>query len=286
MARVVTVQQPPPMIISQPAAIITRHPGTMGVLNINVQVTRGLGITQIVIGALTFILGIVVVAVMKHYWVNNSGTAIVAGIWIVVTGVLGVFSSQQKDNSCLNGTHMAFNIIATVGVFIDGCIFAAALGYYNTCDEYNWVWYRGFHETLCSDYVDLGRGLYGFLLFLMIVEFFIALTAAIYCCQASPSCCGGRTTGVIVQQQQPQVVLAPQQIQTQQYPIAQPQYPMHQQTKTNYYPPQQPLVNQNGVMTYPQQTQINQPAYQPPPPNQPPPVYQEFPNQPAAPTYN
>ena len=65
---------------------------------------------------------------MKYYWVNNSGTAIIAGIWIIVTGVIGVCSSQQKQNSCLNGTHMAFNIITTIGTFIDGCIFAAALG--------------------------------------------------------------------------------------------------------------------------------------------------------------
>ena len=87
-----------------------------------------LAITQVVIGTLTFLLGIVVVATMRYYWANNSGTAIVAGIWIIVTGTLGICSCQQNQNSCLNGTHMAFCIIATIGSFIDGCIFAAAIG--------------------------------------------------------------------------------------------------------------------------------------------------------------
>ena len=70
--------------------------------------------------------------------------------------------------------------------------------YYNNCEQYRNRYdhyYYYYYKEDCSDYVDLGRGLYGTLLLLMILEFFVSLAASIYCCQASPSCCGKRTTG-------------------------------------------------------------------------------------------
>lgn len=68
------------------------------------------------------------VVFMRYYWIDRTGSAIEAGVWIIVTGTLGMCSCKQNQNSCLNGTHMAFCIIATVGSFIEGCIFADALG--------------------------------------------------------------------------------------------------------------------------------------------------------------
>ena len=88
-----------------------------------------LGITQIVIGSLTLLVGIIAAAIMNHFWVNRSGAGIWGGLWILVTGVLGVFSASHPSNGCLNGVHMAFNIITTCLSFIDGIMFVVGLGY-------------------------------------------------------------------------------------------------------------------------------------------------------------
>ena len=42
-----TMAQQPPMVIAQPATIITRHPATSNQLNINISVTRGLGMNYL-----------------------------------------------------------------------------------------------------------------------------------------------------------------------------------------------------------------------------------------------
>ena len=46
-----------------------------------VSATRGLGITQIVLGSLTILFGIIVAAVL-HYWVSSVGFGIWGGIWV------------------------------------------------------------------------------------------------------------------------------------------------------------------------------------------------------------
>ena len=50
-----------------------------------------LAITQIVIGALTFSLGIVEVKTMCYYLADDTGLPIAAGIWIIVTGLIVMF---------------------------------------------------------------------------------------------------------------------------------------------------------------------------------------------------
>jgi len=285
---VVTTQ---PMVVQQ----------TSSPLKIKTQVILALGITQIVIGAVTFLLGIGVVAALSHFWVNNSGTAIVAGIWLIVTGIIGVSSAKHPNNGCLNGTNMGFNIIACIGAFLDGCFFSAAISHYNVCNN-DWKYYYSPYSTwyggvYCVNELNTARGLYGSLLFLMIAEFFIALIISIYCCQAN-SCCGGsnRSQGVIVQtQQQPAVVYSsgPTVMTTTSYPsngqnqqqVFYPPPPQHQQQPQQQgysYPPQQgggmdptkeppPMYNQ----------QQQQPNYN----SQPPPTYQSNINN-VPPAYN
>ena len=82
-----------------------------------------------VIGALTLILGISATTAISKYWVNASGGGIWGGIWILITGILGIVSASQPTNGCLNGTHMAFNIIASIVAFIDGIMFSVGVGY-------------------------------------------------------------------------------------------------------------------------------------------------------------
>ena len=86
------------------------------------------GITQIIIGILSIILGIVIIATTENFWARDIGAAVWAGVWIGVTGILGASSASHPNNSCLNGTHLAFCIVSTIIAFIDGIFFAVALG--------------------------------------------------------------------------------------------------------------------------------------------------------------
>ena len=63
----------------------------------------------------------------KSYWLTESGGGIWGGAWILVTGIIGVCSSFRPSNGGLNGTHMAFCIVATIVAFLDGIFFAVGL---------------------------------------------------------------------------------------------------------------------------------------------------------------
>lgn len=87
------------------------------------------GIAQICIGSLTLLLGIIAIAALSYdYWLQRSGGGIWGGLWILVTGIIGLVSSYKTDVGSLNGLNMAFNIIATIVAFLDGIFFAIGLG--------------------------------------------------------------------------------------------------------------------------------------------------------------
>ncbi|XP_057291362.1 membrane-spanning 4-domains subfamily A member 8-like [Hydractinia symbiolongicarpus] len=255
----------------------------------NVSAIRGLGITQIVIGFLTLALGIGATAgFRKNYWLTDSGAGIWGGLWVLVTGIIGVCSASKPASGGLNGTHMAFCIISTVVAFIDGIIFAVGLGIYNTCYGYygyyrfdDYYYYRS-DRWACAHHRSSGIGVYASLVTLMAAEFFVALVAAIYCCQATGGCCGGPVSQGVIINQQPQYLVTSSTGQTMMtssgYPVssgvmAPPQYgyPQQQMVMQPGYPQQQMQVGAqaNTSVAYssqypPQDTQ----KVAPPPPYQ------------------
>ena len=80
------------------------------------------------IGALTVLLGIIAIAVFRYgYWVNGSGSGIWFGIWILITGIIGVMSAKNPQQTSLNGVNMGFNIVCTVVSFFVGIFYIIAL---------------------------------------------------------------------------------------------------------------------------------------------------------------
>jgi len=228
----------------QPAVIVpTTHPTSM-----NIPVIRGLGITQIVIGALNIILGIATAAGMSVYWVNSSGSGIWFGVWILITGIIGVLSAKQPQNRGLNGTNMGFSIVCTVVSFFVGIFFAVALSYFASCDKYRYYyWSSGRYQNGCYEDKGVGTALYSILLISMIAEFFISMVASIYCCQGG--CCQPTTAGAVVIHQQ-----TPTYITTSTTGVATSQYAA---PVSNYPPPgytQPPPVYQTKGDSYPPQT--------------------------------
>ena len=71
------MQPQPAVIVSQPY-VITNGGSS---LTVGVKATRGLGITQIVVGGLTFLLGILNISLL-NFWAGYVGFAIWGGIWV------------------------------------------------------------------------------------------------------------------------------------------------------------------------------------------------------------
>lgn len=65
-----------PVVIQQQPYIVNAQPRSVSVTH-----TRGLGITQIVIGALSVLFGILSVAILR-YWAGYVGFGIWGGIWV------------------------------------------------------------------------------------------------------------------------------------------------------------------------------------------------------------
>lgn len=60
------------------------------------------------------------VATLRYYSADDSGLDIAAGIWIIVTGLLGICSCKKNQNLRLHDIHMSFCIITVVGSFANG----------------------------------------------------------------------------------------------------------------------------------------------------------------------
>jgi len=81
-----------------------------------------------VFGALSLIFGIASVAAFQYsYWINASGSGIWFGLWILITGIIGFFSTKNPAQNGLNCTNMAFNIVCTIFSFFVGISYISAI---------------------------------------------------------------------------------------------------------------------------------------------------------------
>ena len=71
------MQPQPAVIVAQPYIIANGG----SIITVGVKATRSLGITQIVIGSLTFLFGILNTSLV-NFWVGYVGFAIWGGVWV------------------------------------------------------------------------------------------------------------------------------------------------------------------------------------------------------------
>jgi len=194
-----------------------------------VSATRGLGITQIILGSLTILFGIAAAASL-HYWVGNVGFGIWGGIWILIGGILGVMSAGNPTNSNLNGTNMAFAIVSCVICSLHFIFYCIAITYFRHYYSYCSYWTCSYRSN------STGVALYVILLLLVIAEFVAALSAAIYCCKSN-NCCQSGTQGTVVFQPAQQVVFQPAPVVSSGYPAPVSAYPGQQVSFVTTMPP-------------------------------------------------
>lgn len=191
-------------------------------VNYETGAARGLAITQLVLGCLCVIIGIVAHAMgyNVYYWFSRVSLYSATGfieIWtpipFIAAGVLGILAASQRTHGMISA-HLVLSIIATVGsfvLFVCACVYASQL----------WT-----HIVLAV---------------LSFVEFVVAIMSAVFCCRAT--CCGTTSQpGIIMAQPQgvivttsgpPGAVIYPQQYVGQQ--VIQPG--MQPQMQQVVYPP-------------------------------------------------
>ena len=216
---------------------------------------RGLALTQVIVGGLAILLGIII-AIICNKLDGDILPGIWGGVWICATGIIGIASTKNTSNLCVTATYMAFSIVCTVISFISTISFASAVTHYGTCD-------RSFLDLRCNSVqVTAGLGLFIPSLILMLIEFFVSIVAASYCCK-NTNCCRNCSTPqqqpfiVIPQQQQYQVVASHQGQPVVGYASGYPppvNYAVTSHPTTGYYQPQySPYPQQAWVTTAPGQ---------------------------------
>jgi len=215
-----------------------------------------MAITQLVIGALTVILGIATAAAIGHYsWMGDSGSGIWGGIVITVTGVIGVISAWKWENRCLEGVYLVFSIISTVISGITGIIYIIAVAWYSAHKLCTLG--RGW-SVKCRTSTD-AVGLHVVLMLLAITEFFISIIAS--CINCANSCCGNNRNTTVIVHPQPQVAMVTTTNRASpSVPITYYQQPMGVQPQMQ--PHLQPPLN----TSYQQNPQQTNPSYPPLPP--------------------
>jgi len=121
----------------------------------NNHLVMGLGITQISLGALIMMVSIIAMLTIDCFYIPVHLYILSTGIWVVVTGIMGIRESRKPHNGCLGGIYMGFNIVSSWLMFID-MVFSL-------------LWFR-------NDIIGIIEGM------LLLFEFGVALAAAIFCC--------------------------------------------------------------------------------------------------------
>lgn len=228
MATVVQLQQAPPVVVAQPPP-----PKNLGCI-------KGMAITQLVIGILMTLLGIVTAAISPLTYIGAAGAGIGGGVWVTVTGIIGVLSAKDWQNRCMSGAYLALSIICAIGSFGWGILYILAVAWYSVT---SYCSYRTSRHGWGLEAYDCGKkdgvlAVHVVLLLLAFTEFVLSIVASCFgCCN-----CGGNSNSTVVVHPQPaQVAMT-----TTQYP--QPQQPptynqQPQPVQPVLYPQPQPYPN-------------------------------------------
>uniref|UniRef100_F6WA40 Uncharacterized LOC100182868 n=2 Tax=Ciona intestinalis TaxID=7719 RepID=F6WA40_CIOIN len=182
------------------------------------NVIMGLAITETILGVLSIVLGIVLVAnknevpvrvchsypvytchVLFTIYSPKAGEGLWTGIWVLIAGILGIFASRNRPSSSVINAHMGLSI--TAAVFSAGQVAAGI----------TLVFYTANVEYLRT---SIALAAFGF------ISFVLCIVSASFCCPhhtvaiGTLSCCGagccesnGSDQQVVYVQQPPQQVV-------------------------------------------------------------------------------
>jgi len=190
-------------------------------------------------------------SVLSFYEYGGYGIGgIIGALWVFTAGCLGVMSTRNTDNKYYRIGSLVFNIVAIFLAFINVILFTIAVLFLNTCssvgglDKLNFGRSLGISVTLdgCNSY-KAGTGVAATLIFLHVVEFFVALIATILnCCTG---CCKRKS-----QSNSQQMVYQQQQMPYQQQQMSPDSQTAQQQILPQHYQQSQynQNINRNGIL--------------------------------------
>lgn len=164
----------------------------------DLKAARLIAIAHIVVGILLVIFGIVD-RVEGYFWTGEGCFGIWCGVWMILTGSLGIPGSNRERNSSSQAFAAAFMGCAITSAVFGGIIilcYSIAIGMYRTSP-----WYEDdFPERYWYNY-DAEMAITVITLILGIVEFGIGIWAAVLCCNMNPcQCCavqGGQAPSMV-----------------------------------------------------------------------------------------
>ncbi|XP_078603052.1 uncharacterized protein LOC144877052 isoform X2 [Branchiostoma floridae x Branchiostoma japonicum] len=115
---------------------------------------RGLGWTLVVLGTVSTILGTAAIAAMASRghdtYMHYIAGPVWSGLFVMITGILGVVSGKKPTNRCLIVAFMVLGIFTILSTF---CSFGLAVSG-AMIDSCNPPWHRDYHHDYHYDYED------------------------------------------------------------------------------------------------------------------------------------
>ncbi|XP_022095751.1 uncharacterized protein LOC110981981 [Acanthaster planci] len=198
---------PPPAYVAQPSGqqqLVMTQPAPSVVVNQSREgswkTITSTGITQVVLGSLTIIFGIVNQTALKNYYRNDIGSPIWCGLlFYVVAGILGIVSGKKRSRGVAIA-YMVMSILASLSAICVIGFSAAGLTFVNGY----YCRYHYFYTDVC-DLKKAFIGVYATLILLAVVEFVISIIGASMTC--SPLCATTPVTHTVIQYQVPQQMM-------------------------------------------------------------------------------
>ncbi|XP_067930028.1 membrane-spanning 4-domains subfamily A member 8-like [Watersipora subatra] len=189
------LQQPPqqplqPQYAAQPGVtIVTQNPPGEGykLRATALKQLKGLSVTQVVMGALGILLGIILIPVelsTNNSWISVTGYGIWSGVYFAIVGGIGLGAVKHNTEGWITAT-LVLNIISSALFFLP-LVSMASIGVginaSSRCQSYS------YYYISCSA-TKAALSLNVFLVLIALVEFVITIWSAVLCCGAVCSYC-------------------------------------------------------------------------------------------------
>uniref|UniRef100_A0A3B1K3K0 Membrane-spanning 4-domains subfamily A member 4A-like n=1 Tax=Astyanax mexicanus TaxID=7994 RepID=A0A3B1K3K0_ASTMX len=150
---------------------------------------KALGVVQIMIGIITFMLGIVS-AVFFFTASKVTGVMFWGAVLYMVSGGLSVDASKKAHGCVVKGS-LVMNVFSAVAAGIAIIVMAVDIAIANPCYRHYYYYSRS-DEDLCG----LWHGIAGIQLVLAVLEFIISICTSAFACKAT--CCNDPTQVMFV----------------------------------------------------------------------------------------
>ncbi|KAL9960977.1 hypothetical protein ACROYT_G029849 [Oculina patagonica] len=146
------------------------------------KIARLVALAHIIVGVLLFIFGIVD-RVEGYFWTGEGCFGIWCGVWMIITGSLGIPASSRERNSSSQAFAAAFMGFAITSAVFGGVIIIC---FSTSIAIYHHYWY-GYYDHWYN--YDAEMAITAITLVLGIVEFAIGIWAAVLCCYVNACAC-------------------------------------------------------------------------------------------------